>query len=145
MAISDFVIWLSLRSKLISLGIGQGRITNNLGTFVKDIDGALNIPDEKSITMIYELLDKEGIYLGASSALNVVAAEELAQRLGKGASFPLIVIIASPYSELGKTIVTVLCDGAYRYQTRLFSKQWLKDKNLYGAIPENLIKYAVLD
>jgi cysteine synthase A len=95
--------------------------------------------------MIYKLLDKEGIYLGASSALNVVAAEELAQKLGKGASFPSIITITSPYSEPGKTIVTVLCDGAYRYQTRLFSKQWLKDKNLYNAIPEGLIKYAVLD
>ena len=34
--------------------------------------------------MVYELLDKEGLYLGASSALNVVAAVELAQKLGRG-------------------------------------------------------------
>lgn len=34
--------------------------------------------------MLYDLLDTEGIYLGASSALNVVAAVELAQKLGKG-------------------------------------------------------------
>ena len=67
-----------------SLGIGQGRITNNLGTFVKNLDGAFSIPDEKTITMVYDVLDKEGIYLGASSALNVVAAVELAQKLGKG-------------------------------------------------------------
>ena len=67
-------------------GIGQGRITNNLGTFVKDVDGALNIPDEKSIEMVYDLLDTEGLYLGASSALNVVAAVELAKHLGPGAS-----------------------------------------------------------
>nr|VWO98297.1 Arf family GTPase [Ganoderma boninense] len=68
----------------ITEGIGQGRITNNLGTFVKDLDGALHIPDEKSIAMLYELLDTEGLYLGASSALNVVAAVELAQKLGPG-------------------------------------------------------------
>ena len=66
------------------VGIGQGRITNNLGTFVKELDGALHIPDEKSIAMLYELLDTEGLYLGASSALNVVAAVELAQKLGPG-------------------------------------------------------------
>jgi len=112
----------------ITEGIGQGRVTKNMGTFIEKVDGALSIPDTKSITMIYELLDKEGIYLGASSALNVVAAEELAYKLGKG-----------------KTVVTILCDGAYRYQTRLFSKKWLKDKELYNAIPESLIKYAVLD
>jgi len=34
--------------------------------------------------MVYRLLDTEGLYLGASSALNVVAAVELAGKLGKG-------------------------------------------------------------
>lgn len=65
-------------------GIGQGRVTNNLGTFINDLTGALHIPDEKSISMVYQLLDSEGLYVGASSALNVVAAVELAQKLGKG-------------------------------------------------------------
>ena len=48
------------------------------------LDGAFTVPDEKSIAMVYELLDTEGLYLGASSALNVVAAVELADRLGSG-------------------------------------------------------------
>ncbi|KAG1732256.1 pyridoxal phosphate-dependent enzyme beta subunit [Suillus paluster] len=112
----------------ITEGIGQGRVTNNLGTFINDLSGALHIPDEKSISMIYQLLDTEGLYLGASSALNVVAAVELAQKLGKGS-----------------TVVTVLCDGAYRYQSRLFSKKWLESKKLADAIPDSLRKYAVLD
>lgn len=109
-------------------GIGQGRITKNLGTFVADVDGSLHIPDEESIEMVYDVLDTEGIYLGASSALNVVAAYKLAQEFGPG-----------------KTIVTILCDGAYRYQSRLFSKKWLEGKGLADAIPEHLKKYAVLD
>jgi len=78
--------------------------------------------------MLYDLLDTEGLYLGASSALNVVAAVELAQKLGKGS-----------------TVVTVLCDGAYRYQSRLFSKKWLQSKGLLEAIPGHLTKYVVLD
>jgi cysteine synthase A len=65
-------------------GIGQGRITDNLATEIKNLKGALHIPDSKSIKMVYEMLDKEGIYIGASSALNVVAAEELAKQLGPG-------------------------------------------------------------
>lgn len=69
---------------LFHIGIGQGRVTNNLGVFVNDLSGALHIPDEKSIAMLYQLLDTEGLYVGASSALNVVAAVELAQKLGKG-------------------------------------------------------------
>jgi len=112
----------------ITEGIGQGRVTNNLGTFIDKLDGALHISDEKSIAMVYDLLDSEGIYIGASSALNVVAAYELAQKLGPG-----------------KTITTVICDGAYRYQSRLFSKKWLESKGLASAIPEHLKKYAVLD
>ena len=92
------------------------------------LDGALHIPDEKSIEMVYDLLDTEGLYIGASSALNVVAAVELAKKLGPG-----------------HTIATILCDGAYRYQSRLFSKAWLKAKDLENAIPEHLKKYAVLD
>ncbi|KAF9241560.1 pyridoxal phosphate-dependent enzyme beta subunit [Melanogaster broomeanus] len=112
----------------ITEGIGQGRVTNNLATFVNDLDGGLRIPDEKTIVMLYRLLDGEGIYVGASSALNVVAAVELAQKLGKGS-----------------TVVTVLCDGAYRYQSRLFSKAWLQSKGLYDVIPQHLKKYAILD
>jgi len=116
----------------ITEGIGQGRVTKNLGTVIDQLDSALTIPDEKSITMVYDVLDSEGIYLGASSALNVVAAVELASMLSKQDGKP-------------KTVVTILCDGAYRYQSRLFSKSWLKEKKLYDSIPEHLLKYAVLD
>ncbi|KAL1671503.1 tryptophan synthase beta subunit-like PLP-dependent enzyme [Schizophyllum commune] len=112
----------------ITEGIGQGRITDNTATIIKDVTGAFTVPDTKSIAMLYQLLDSEGLYLGASSALNVVAAVEVAQRLGKGSK-----------------VVTLLCDGAYRYQSRLFSKAWLKAKGLEDAIPDHLKKYAVLD
>lgn len=89
----------------ITEGIGQGRITDNLAPDVDLIDGALHIKDEDTIAMVYRLLDEEGIYVGASSALNVVAAVQMAKQLGKN-----------------KKVVTLLCDGAYRYQSRLFSK-----------------------
>lgn len=111
----------------ITEGIGQGRITENLKPDVSAMDGSLNISDEKSIEMVYRCLDEEGLYLGASSALNVVAAKEVAERLGKG-----------------NTVVTVLCDGAYRYADRLFSNSWLESKGLRKAIPKHLAKYIVL-
>ena len=111
----------------ITEGIGQGRITDNLKQEVAELDGAVHISDEKSIEMVYRCLDEEGLYLGASSALNVVAAKEVAQRLGPG-----------------HTVVTMLCDGAYRYAERLFSRKWLESKGLRGSIPERLEKYIVL-
>ncbi|KAJ5980973.1 pyridoxal phosphate-dependent enzyme beta subunit [Penicillium waksmanii] len=111
----------------ITEGIGQGRVTDNLQPDIDLLDGSVNIPDEKSIEMVYRCLDEEGLYLGASSALNVVAAKEVAEKLGKG-----------------NTVVTVLCDGAYRYADRLFSETWLKSKELRSAIPKHLEKYIVL-
>ncbi|KAJ7262250.1 tryptophan synthase beta subunit-like PLP-dependent enzyme [Mycena haematopus] len=113
----------------ITEGIGQGRITDNFATCLGFLSWATTIPDEKTIEMLYELLDTEGLYLGASSALNVVGAVELARNLGKGRS----------------RVVTILADGAYRYQSRLFSKRWLESKGLDGAIPNHLKKYVVLD
>ncbi|KAI5451453.1 Cysteine synthase 1 [Naganishia albida] len=111
----------------ITEGIGQGRLTSNLAPDLELLDGALHVPDQESIKMVYRLLDEEGLYVGASSALNVVAATEVAKRLGKGS-----------------TVVTMLCDGAYRYQTRLFSRVWLQSKKLDTAIPDHLQKYVVL-
>ena len=98
--------------------------------------------------MVYEMLDTEGIYIGASSALNVVAAYELAKELGPGLLHSCMYTCAHILTDgfsIGHTIVTILCDGAYRYQSRLFSKKWLESKGLHTAIPENLKKYAVLD
>ncbi|ELR02521.1 Cysteine synthase 1 [Pseudogymnoascus destructans] len=111
----------------ITEGIGQGRVTDNLSPDIESLDGSLNISDEKSIEMVYRCLDEEGLYLGASSSLNVVAAKEVAEKLGKG-----------------HTVVTILADGAYRYADRLFSKKWLEEKKLLGAIPQHLEKYIVL-
>jgi len=111
----------------ITEGIGQGRVTDNLKPDIDLLDGSLNVPDEQSIEMVYRCLDEEGLYLGASSALNVAAARNVAQKLGPG-----------------HTVVTILCDGAYRYADRLFSRKWLESKNLVDAIPGKLHKYIVL-
>lgn len=72
-------------------------MTNNLQQDLSLLSGAIHVPDSQSINMVYRLLDEEGLYVGASSALNVVAATELAKKKGKG-----------------HTVVTILCDGAYR-------------------------------
>lgn len=103
----------------ITEGIGQGRITDNLAD--TELDGAIHVPDERTVAMVFRLLAEEGLFLGASSCLNVVAAYDMAQRLGPG-----------------KVVSTVLCDGAARYQSRLFSRSWLEDKGLYEAVaPEH--------
>lgn len=109
-------------------GIGQGRVTANLAPEIDIIDDAIQISDEKSIAMLYRLLDEEGIFVGGTSALNVVAAVEVAQKLPEGSN-----------------VVTVLCDTAQKYTAKVFSKQWLQEKNLWNSIPDNLKKYAILE
>jgi len=44
----------------ITEGIGQGRVTDNLKPDIDLADGALHIADEKSIEMVYRMLDEEG-------------------------------------------------------------------------------------
>ncbi|ANZ75162.1 BA75_02605T0 [Komagataella pastoris] len=109
-------------------GIGQGRVTDNLRPDLELIDDAIRIPDEESIVMLYRLLDEEGIYIGGTGALNVVAAAEVAKTLPKGSN-----------------VVTILADSAHKYSDRIFSKKWLQQKNLYDVLPANLQKYAILD
>lgn len=112
----------------ITEGIGQGRLTENLKPDFDLIDGAVHVTDAESINMVYRLLDEEGIFVGASSALNIAAAVQVAKKLGPGHS-----------------VATIICDGAYRYQSRLFSRKWLETKNLYNELDDHLKKYVSLE
>ena len=95
----------------ITEGIGQGRVTGNLED--APIDDAFQIPDPEMLSVLYDLLQSEGLLLGGSSGINVAGAIRLARELGPG-----------------KTIVTLLCDSGTRYQSKLFNPQFLKAKNL---------------
>ena len=95
----------------ITEGIGQGRITKNLEN--APIDIAFQIHDEVAIPITFDLLSEEGLSLGGSSGVNVAGAIELAKHLGPG-----------------HTIVTILCDGASRYASKLYNPDFLSSKNL---------------
>jgi cysteine synthase A len=102
---------LSSEGSSITEGIGQGRITANLEGVT--VDRAYRIEDKQAVEMVFSLLSDEGFCLGASSGVNVAGAKRLAEDMGTG-----------------HTIVTVLCDLGYRYQSRLFNPTYLKSKNL---------------
>jgi len=95
----------------ITEGIGIGRVTANL----KDapIDDAIHVEDVDTVRFVYRLLREEGLFLGSTSGINVAAAVRVALELGRG-----------------HTIVTVLCDGGAKYQSRLFNREWLEQKGL---------------
>lgn len=77
----------------ITEGIGQGRLTDNLAEIFPLIDDAVHVVDADTIRMVYSLLDTEGLFIGASSALNVAAAYQVAQKLGPGHNGIMLLII----------------------------------------------------
>jgi cysteine synthase len=95
----------------VTEGIGNSRVTANLEG--APIDDAIQVDDQECIRVIYQLLRKDGLFMGGSVGINVGAAVALAKQLGPG-----------------HTIVTVLCDGGTRYQSKLYNPAWLAEKGL---------------
>jgi len=95
----------------ITEGIGQGRITANLEGLT--VDKSYQIPDAEAVSIVFQLLEEEGLCLGSSSGVNVAGAIRLAKDLGPG-----------------HTIVTILCDYGTRYQSKLFNPDFLREKGL---------------
>ena len=100
----------------ITEGIGIGRITANLRD--APLDDAVHVEDAETVRFVYRLLHEEGLFLGSTSGINVAAAMRVARELGPG-----------------HTVVTVLCDGGARYQSRLFNRAWLEQKGLAAYAP----------
>ncbi|KAI9632477.1 putative cysteine synthase [Dioszegia hungarica] len=89
-------------------GIGINRITHNFAQGLDIIDDAYRITDVEAVAMSRYLVTHNGLYLGSSSACNLVASVRLAKKLGKGAR-----------------IVTILCDSGSRHQSKFWSDDYL--------------------
>ena len=97
-------------------GIGQTRVTKNIEGI--QVDRAYRISDQEAVTIIYQLLREEGIFLGLSSGINLVGAVRFARERGPG-----------------QTIVTLQCDSGHKYQSKLFNPQWLSEHQLTTNLP----------
>ena len=92
----------------IAEGIGQGRVTKNVEGI--KVDRAYRISDQTGLTIVYQLLREEGLFLGLSSGINVAGAVRFAKESGPG-----------------QTIVTVLCDSAININQRFsIETGWLR-------------------
>jgi cysteine synthase A len=100
----------------IAEGIGQGRVTKNIEGI--KIDRAYRIPDQNGLTIVYQLLREEGLFLGLSSGINVAGAVRFAKEAGPK-----------------QTIVTILCDSGQKYQSTLFNRDWLASNHLNPDLP----------
>ena len=95
----------------ITEGIGTARITKNFEKAL--VDEAFQTNDKEALNIVYDLIEKQKIVLGGSSGINIAGAIKLAKKMGPG-----------------KTIVTILCDHGKRYASKIFNKEFLKNKNL---------------
>ncbi len=92
-------------------GIGQYRITKNVEASLVDL--SYHVPDHEAFELLYKLIKTEGLFLGTSCGVNVAGAMKMAKELGPG-----------------KNIVTILCDDAYKYFSKMFNKDFLLSKKL---------------
>jgi cysteine synthase A len=102
---------LTIEGSSITEGIGQSRVPDNLAGVA--IDDAERIPDAEALEQIYSVLIHEGLSVGTSAGINIAAAIRVAKAMGPG-----------------HTIVTILCDGGSRYQSKLFNPTFLRKKGL---------------
>ncbi|KAL4147529.1 hypothetical protein PRNP1_011285 [Phytophthora ramorum] len=87
------------------------RVTQNLRESI--VDRGVTATNQEIVDMAYFLLRNDGIFVGPSSALNVLGAVKMARELGPG-----------------HTIVTILADGGVRYGSKLYNEEWLKEHDL---------------
>lgn len=117
------------RYDTIAEGIGIDRLTHNLALGLECVDAAIRVTDQDALDMAHWLLEQEGLWVGSSSAMNVVGAIQTALEL-----------------PVGSKIVTIICDAGHRHVTRFWNRafcrawglQWPADRPVQDRIPNCL-------
>jgi len=111
--ISGFVMGREVVSDLGSYvieGVGKDSVPKLLDREL--INSVISISDQEAIEMCHRLKSEEGIHLGGSSGLNVLAAVRLASE-----------------APSGSKIVTIGCDSGTKYESKIYNDIWLKENN----------------
>ncbi|GHJ84045.1 hypothetical protein NliqN6_0447 [Naganishia liquefaciens] len=94
-------------------GIGINRLTHNFMLGQHLIDDAYRVTDAEAVAMSRHLNNEDGLFLGSSSACNLVTSVRLSKKLPKGS-----------------TIVTILCDAGTRHQSKFWSDDYLQKNGI---------------
>lgn len=101
------------RYDTIAEGIGLDRLTTNFNQGIEFMDESVRVSDQEAVDMACYLLQTEGLWVGSSSAMNVVGAVRAALALPPGS-----------------TVVTVICDAGQRHVARFWNKDFIADWGL---------------
>ena len=111
----------------ITEGVGINRYTENIGA--ANIDAAVKCTDAEAVEMARFVLREEGLFIGSSSAVNLVGAMRVAEYFcddsrpgGNDASG----------DGREKVIVTVLCDSGERHRSKFHNEEYLAS---HGLLP----------
>ncbi|KAG8956215.1 hypothetical protein FRC04_004291 [Tulasnella sp. 424] len=94
-------------------GIGINRLTHNFELALPIVDDAYTVSDAEAVSMSRYLVKHDGLFLGSSSACNLVTCVRLAKKLGPG-----------------KTIVTILCDSGTRHYSKFWNEEYLRKADI---------------
>ncbi|KAJ1914757.1 Cysteine synthase 2 [Tieghemiomyces parasiticus] len=117
-------------------GMGINRVTRNLAQVLVPglahshnggvpgtpwVDDAVRVTDQEAVWMARYLVNREGLFIGSTAAVNCVAAVRTALTLGPG-----------------HTIVTILCDSGQRHLTKFWNDDYLRAQGLDVTFPDDL-------
>ncbi|KAF8597493.1 PALP-domain-containing protein [Ceratobasidium sp. AG-I] len=91
-------------------GIGINRLTKNFEMALEVIDDAIRVTDKEAVSMARYLVKHDGLFLGSSSACNLVACVRVAKKIGK---------------DSGRVIGTILCDSGSRHYSKFWNDEYL--------------------
>lgn len=106
-------------------GIGINRLTRNFERAIPVVDDAIRVSDAEAVSMSRYIVKHDGLFLGSSSACNLVAAVQIAKLLPRGSR-----------------IVTILCDSGARHYSKFWNDEYLKGIDI---IPDTSITEKMLE
>ncbi|KAJ2987929.1 hypothetical protein NUW54_g9279 [Trametes sanguinea] len=96
-------------------GIGINRLTHNFELALPIIDDAFRVTDAEAVAMSRYLVQHDGLFLGSSSACNLVTCIKLVKKMGWSS---------------GERVVTILCDSGTRHYSKFWNDDYLAKANI---------------
>ncbi|KAG8625175.1 hypothetical protein KVT40_006926 [Elsinoe batatas] len=109
-------------------GIGVNRVTANFEAGRELVDDAVRVSDEQAVGMARWLVERDGIFIGSSSAVNcgyLLLMGTILSRMLTGTTGVAAVKVAKELGP-GHRVVTILCDSGNRH----LSKFWAEAGNI---------------
>jgi cystathionine beta-synthase len=92
-------------------GVGEDMLPDNVHMDI--LDGAVQVSDKDAFQMTRKIIAKEGLCVGPSSAMTLVAAIEFSKKLEKPSN-----------------IVVMFPDNGRAYMSKVFNDDWMKENGL---------------